>query len=84
MNSTKRMMCRAPTPAAVPASRLEASLEDSEQRVCELNRALAESDEQLGQLQNLSQSQSVQIQQLQDVCAQLGGVREMNEVSGSL
>lgn len=60
-------------------NQLEVSLEDSEQRVSELNRALAESDEQLSQLRKLSQSQSVQIQQLQDVCAQLGGVREMNE-----
>ncbi|KAM4751507.1 sperm-associated antigen 5 [Anableps anableps] len=61
------------------ANQLEASLEDSEQRVRELNWAAAESNELLGQLQNLSQSQSVQIQQLQDVCTQLGGVREMNE-----
>lgn len=63
------------------SSRLQASLSGSEQRVGELDRALAESDLQLGQLQNLSQSQTVQIQQLQEVYTQLGGVREMNEVS---
>lgn len=62
-------------------SSLEASLGQSEQRVCELSRALAQSEEQLSQLQSLSQSQSLQIQQLQDVCTQLSGVREMNEVS---
>lgn len=62
-------------------SSLEASLGQSEQRVCELSRALAQSEEQLSQLQSLSQSQSRQIQQLQDVCTQLSGVREMNEVS---
>lgn len=57
------------------------SLEQSEQRVCELSWALAQSEEQVGQLQELSQSQGMQIQQLQDVCAQLGSVQEMNEVS---
>ena len=56
------------------------SLGQSEQRVSELSQALAQSEEQLSQLQVLSQSQSVQIKQLQDVCTQLGGVREMNEV----
>lgn len=63
------------------SSRLQASLSGSEQRVSELELVLAESDQRLGQLQNLSQSQTVQIQQLQEVCTQLGGVREMNEVS---
>lgn len=62
-------------------SRLEASLGQSEQRVFELSQALVQSEEELGQLQTLSQSQSTQIQQLQDVCTQLSGVREMNEVS---
>lgn len=62
-------------------SRLEESLDQSEQRVCELSQALAQSEEQLSQLQTLSQSQKMEIQQLQDVCTQLGGVREMNEVS---
>lgn len=57
------------------------SLDQSEQRVSELSQALAQSEEQLSQLQTLSQSQKVQIQQLQDVCTQLNGVREMNEVS---
>ncbi|XP_014904705.1 sperm-associated antigen 5 isoform X1 [Poecilia latipinna] len=61
------------------ANQLQGSLSGSEQRVSELDWALAESDQQLGQLQNLYQSQTVQIQQLQEVCAQLGGVREMNE-----
>ncbi|PWA30720.1 hypothetical protein CCH79_00009171, partial [Gambusia affinis] len=61
------------------ADQLQASLSGSEQRVSELDLALAESDQRLGQLQNLSQSQTVQIQQLQEVCTQLGGVREMNE-----
>ncbi|XP_038134523.1 sperm-associated antigen 5 [Cyprinodon tularosa] len=60
-------------------SQLKASLEDSEQRVSELSRALAENEDLLAELQNLSQSQSAQIQQLQDVCTQLGGVRDMNE-----
>lgn len=66
---------------SVPASRLEVSLGQSEQRVCELSRALSENEDQLTQLQTLSQSQEIQIQQLQEVCTQLGGVREMNEVS---
>ncbi|KAM4585425.1 sperm-associated antigen 5 [Odontesthes bonariensis] len=61
------------------ANQLEASLGESEQRACELSQTLAQSEEQLSQLQNLSQSQRLQIQQLQDACAQLGGVREMNE-----
>ncbi|KAM3622981.1 uncharacterized protein V6R79_005591 [Siganus canaliculatus] len=61
------------------ANELEASLGQSEQRVSELSQALAESEEQLGQLQVLSQSQSAEIQQLKDVCTQLGSVREMNE-----
>lgn len=66
-------------------TRLEASLGESEQRVCELSQALAQSEEQLSQLQSLSQSQSAQIQQLQDACTQLRGVQEMNEVRlGSL
>uniref|UniRef100_A0A3B3I0A1 Sperm associated antigen 5 n=1 Tax=Oryzias latipes TaxID=8090 RepID=A0A3B3I0A1_ORYLA len=60
-------------------NRLEASLGDSERRVRQLSQALAHSEEQLGQLQSLSQSQSCQIQQLQDACAQLSSVREMNE-----
>uniref|UniRef100_A0A8C9X9D0 Si:dkey-25o16.4 n=1 Tax=Sander lucioperca TaxID=283035 RepID=A0A8C9X9D0_SANLU len=58
---------------------LQTSLGQSEQRVHELSRALAQTEEQLSQLQVLSQSQNLQIQQLQDVCTQLGGVREMNE-----
>lgn len=61
--------------------RLETSLGQSEQRECELSQALAKSEEQLSQLQAISQSQNMQIQQLQDVCTQLSGVREMNEVS---
>uniref|UniRef100_A0A3Q3BT58 Sperm associated antigen 5 n=1 Tax=Haplochromis burtoni TaxID=8153 RepID=A0A3Q3BT58_HAPBU len=64
---------------AAETTNLEASLGQSEQRVCELSQALAQSEEQLSQLQSLSQSQSLQIQQLQDVCTQLSGVREMNE-----
>ena len=66
------------------ASRLDTSLGQSEQRVRDLSQALAQSEEQLSQLQTLSQSQHMEIQQLQDVCAQLSGVREMNEVSCSL
>ncbi|XP_031132814.1 sperm-associated antigen 5 isoform X2 [Sander lucioperca] len=61
------------------ANELQTSLGQSEQRVHELSRALAQTEEQLSQLQVLSQSQNLQIQQLQDVCTQLGGVREMNE-----
>ncbi|KAA8594701.1 hypothetical protein FQN60_011836 [Etheostoma spectabile] len=61
------------------ANELETSLGQSEQRVADLSKALAQNEEQLSQLQLLSQSQNLQIQQLQDVCTQLGGVREMNE-----
>ncbi|XP_078138674.1 sperm-associated antigen 5 [Centroberyx gerrardi] len=61
------------------ADELEASLGQSQQHVCELSQALAHSEEQLSQLQALSHTQSTQIQQLQDVCTQLSGVREMNE-----
>ncbi|KAM8879304.1 sperm-associated antigen 5 isoform 1-T2 [Spinachia spinachia] len=61
------------------ANELETSLGQAEQRAYELSRARAQSEEQLGQLRVLSQSQSTQIQQLQDVCTQLSGVREMNE-----
>uniref|UniRef100_A0A672HID1 Sperm associated antigen 5 n=1 Tax=Salarias fasciatus TaxID=181472 RepID=A0A672HID1_SALFA len=60
-------------------SRLETSLDQSEQRVCELTQALAQSEEQLGQLQTLHQSQSAEMQQLRDHCTQLKGVQEMNE-----
>lgn len=58
-------------------------LDHSEQRVCELSQTLAQSEEQLSQLQSLSQSQNTEIQQLRDVCTQLGGVQEMNEVGVS-
>lgn len=61
-------------------SRLEASLGQSEQRVCELSQALAQSEEQLSQLHSLSQSQNTEIQQLRNICTQLEGVQEMNEV----
>ncbi|XP_076585034.1 sperm-associated antigen 5 [Chaetodon auriga] len=61
------------------SNELEASLGQSEQRVNELSQALSQSEEQLGRLEALSQSQSVEIQQLRDVCTQLAGVREMNE-----
>lgn len=65
----------------VPASRLETLLGQSEQRVCQLSQALSENGEQLSQFQTLSQTQEIQIQKLQDVCTQLGGVHEENEVS---
>uniref|UniRef100_A0A8C5EL92 Sperm-associated antigen 5 n=1 Tax=Gouania willdenowi TaxID=441366 RepID=A0A8C5EL92_GOUWI len=45
----------------------------------QLSRALAQSEEQLEQLQTLTESQSLQIQQLQDVCTQLSSIRETNE-----
>ncbi|KAF7667588.1 hypothetical protein LDENG_00055380 [Lucifuga dentata] len=61
------------------ADELEASLSESQQHVCELTRVLAESEEQLCQLQAQNHSQNLQIQQLQDVCAQLSSVRETNE-----
>ncbi|XP_061573810.1 sperm-associated antigen 5 [Cololabis saira] len=61
------------------ANLLEASLGQSEHQGRALSRALAHSNEQRSQLQTLSQSQSLQIQQLQDVCAQLSSVKEMNE-----
>lgn len=48
--------------------------------MCELSQALAQSEEQLSQLQSLSQSQDTEIQQLRNVCTQLEGVQEMNEV----
>uniref|UniRef100_A0A667ZWQ4 Si:dkey-25o16.4 n=1 Tax=Myripristis murdjan TaxID=586833 RepID=A0A667ZWQ4_9TELE len=58
---------------------LEVSLDQSQQRVCELSEALAHREEQLNQLQALSHTQSTEIKQLQDVCTQLNGVQEMNE-----
>lgn len=58
---------------------LEISLAQSEKQVCELSQSLAQSEEQLGQLETLSQSQSAEIQRLQDLCTQLSTVREMNE-----
>lgn len=66
---------------ALCVPRLEISLDQSEKQVCELSKALAQSEEQLSQLQTLSQSQSLEIQRLQDLCTQLSAVREMNEVS---
>lgn len=65
----------------VPVFRLEGSLSESRQRVCELSQALADSEEQCGQLQARCHSQNLQLQQLQDVCTQLSAVRETNEVS---
>lgn len=62
-------------------SRLEASLQESKERVRALTQALTQSEDHAAQLQTLSQSQSLQIQQLQDACAQLKSVQEMNEVS---
>ncbi|XP_013863232.1 sperm-associated antigen 5 [Austrofundulus limnaeus] len=61
------------------ADQLEASLQESKERVCELTGALSQSEDHVAQLQTLTQSQSLQIQQLQDACAQLRGVQEMNE-----
>ncbi|XP_070846965.1 sperm-associated antigen 5 [Chaetodon trifascialis] len=61
------------------SNELEMSLGQSEQRVNELSQSLSQSEEQRGRLEALSQSQSVEIQQLRDVCTQLSGVREMNE-----
>uniref|UniRef100_A0A665XCP2 Sperm-associated antigen 5 n=1 Tax=Echeneis naucrates TaxID=173247 RepID=A0A665XCP2_ECHNA len=61
------------------ANELEISLGQSDERICELSQDLAESEDRCRQLQILSQSQKIQIQQLQDVCTQLSGVREMNE-----
>ncbi|XP_068445557.1 sperm-associated antigen 5 [Clinocottus analis] len=61
------------------ANDLERSLGQSEQCVSEVSQALAQREEQLSQLQLLSQFQQTQIQQLQDVCTQLKGVRETNE-----
>ncbi|XP_037546347.1 sperm-associated antigen 5 [Nematolebias whitei] len=58
---------------------MEASLQASEERERELRRALSRSEHQVAQLQTLSQSQGLQVQQLQESCAQLGGVQEMNE-----
>lgn len=48
--------------------------------MCELSQALAQSEERFSQLKSLSQSQNTEIQQLRNVCTQLGGVQEMNEV----
>ncbi|KAM9314239.1 sperm-associated antigen 5 [Pholidichthys leucotaenia] len=58
---------------------LETSLAQSKQCVCDLTQALAQSEEQLCQLRTLSHSQTLQIQQLQDVCTQLSSMQEMNE-----
>ncbi|XP_061737007.1 sperm-associated antigen 5 [Nerophis ophidion] len=61
------------------AEQLVSSLQQAEQRVEVLSQTLCESEEQFSRLHALTQEQSLQIQQLQDVCAQLSGVREMNE-----
>lgn len=61
------------------AEELEVSLGHSKQCVSELSEALAHREEQLSQQQTLSESQTIEIQQLQDVCTQLSGVHEMNE-----
>ena len=70
-----------PTLVCVYVPRLEALLGPSEQRVCELSKDLARSEQQLGQLQAHSQTQAQQLQHLEDTCTQLSSVREMNEVS---
>ncbi|XP_061778920.1 sperm-associated antigen 5 [Nerophis lumbriciformis] len=61
------------------AEQLVSSLRQAEQRVEALSQTLCESEEELSRLHALTQEQSLQIQQLQDVCAQLSAVREMNE-----
>ncbi|XP_061888924.1 sperm-associated antigen 5 isoform X2 [Entelurus aequoreus] len=61
------------------AEQLVSSLHQAEQRVEALSQTLCESEEELSRLHALTQEQSLQILQLQDVCAQLSGVREMNE-----
>ncbi|CAL8353356.1 unnamed protein product [Boreogadus saida] len=61
------------------ADQLEALLGPSEQRVSELSRALAHSEQQLGLLQAHCQTQAQQLQQLEDTCTQLSSAREMNE-----
>ncbi|XP_037109709.1 sperm-associated antigen 5 isoform X2 [Syngnathus acus] len=61
------------------ADYLESSLCQAEEWAEELIRNLAEKEENLSRLQALSQSQSLQIQQLRDVCAQLSDAAETNE-----
>lgn len=62
------------------APSLASSLCQAEEWADELSRDLAEKEEDLRRLRELSQSQSSQIQQLRGVCAQLGAAAEMNEV----
>ncbi|XP_061129941.1 sperm-associated antigen 5 isoform X2 [Syngnathus typhle] len=61
------------------ADYLASSLCQAEEWAEELIRNLAEKEENLSRLQALSQSQSLQIQQLRDVCAQLSDAAETNE-----
>ncbi|XP_049576261.1 sperm-associated antigen 5 [Syngnathus scovelli] len=61
------------------ADYLASSLCQVEEWAEELIRNLAEKEEDLGRLQALSQSQSLQIQQLTDVCTQLSEAAETNE-----
>lgn len=61
------------------AQELDVSLVQSEQRVAELSEALACREEQVSHLQGVSETQTLQLQQLQDMCSQLSGVRDMNE-----
>ncbi|XP_033829420.2 sperm-associated antigen 5 isoform X2 [Periophthalmus magnuspinnatus] len=58
---------------------LESSLVQSEQCVNDLSAALAHSEDQVSQLCALSEAQAQQLQQLQEMCTQLRGVREENE-----
>uniref|UniRef100_A0A3B3ZAB5 Sperm associated antigen 5 n=1 Tax=Periophthalmus magnuspinnatus TaxID=409849 RepID=A0A3B3ZAB5_9GOBI len=59
--------------------RLESSLVQSEQCANDLSAALAHSEDQVSQLCALSEAQAQQLQQLQEMCTQLRGVREENE-----
>ncbi|KAL1023783.1 hypothetical protein UPYG_G00046050 [Umbra pygmaea] len=61
------------------ANRLEGALGQSEQRVSELTQSLVKAEEQLARLQNLSHSQSLQLQELQDVQSRLQSMKEINE-----
>ncbi|XP_077574199.1 sperm-associated antigen 5 [Stigmatopora nigra] len=61
------------------AEELESSKRQVEEKAEELARRLAERDEELNQLMASYQSQTSQIQELKNVCQELGDVAELNE-----
>ncbi|KAK7930528.1 hypothetical protein WMY93_006923 [Mugilogobius chulae] len=65
--------------ADIKQAKERSSLVQSSQRVSELSEALGHREEQVSQLQSLSEDQALQLQQLQELCTQLSGVRDENE-----